>query len=216
MKILDGYCDYSRKKELETLMIRMANLSSYQSIVVDSSTLSSDEQKLLDKRQEDYYLFEAALLYIFSQPVYRERILSVFNNLSYRERSTFYSYYESFIETAVNHGFLSEYSLVLIKIKKYAQVWKRLVKIVAIVGFILCMHTITNSLFATLSFFIVLFYLREINSKLDEIGMRTKQTDLIVQKLNADLINSNLAWAKEKLFEYGWLNKNGKIVPFDS
>lgn len=38
MEIVDGYCDYSCKKELETLMVRMANLSSYQPILVDSIT----------------------------------------------------------------------------------------------------------------------------------------------------------------------------------
>ena len=113
MKIVDGYCDYSWKKELEALMVRMANLSSYQPTLVDSISLSKDEQKLFDKRQEDYYLFEAGLLYIFSQPIYIERIISVFNNLTYKERSNFYAYYKSFIETAINHGFLTEYYLIL-------------------------------------------------------------------------------------------------------
>ncbi len=99
MKIVDRYCDYSWKKELETLMIRMANLSSYQPMLVDCITLSKDEQKLFDKKQEDYYLFEAGLLYIFSKSVYLQQISSIFNNLTYKQKSNFYAYYESFLST---------------------------------------------------------------------------------------------------------------------
>lgn len=213
MKI-DRYND-AWKKELGIMMIRMANLSNYQPMIVNPITLSIDEQKLFNKRQEDYYLFEAGLLYIFSQPLYIERILSVFNNLTYKQKLNFYTYYESFNDIAIKHGFLTEYSQILKILKKDILRWKTYIEIVAVGVFLLLIRMIDNSFFITLSLFIILYYLIKINSKLGEISIYSKQTDLIVQKLNSDLINSDLAWAKEKLTESGWLNKSGKIISIE-
>lgn len=211
MKIVDGQVDYSWKKELETLMIRMANLLPYQPILTNSASLSKYEQKLFDTRQEDYYLFESGLLYIFSHPIYIERMTSVFNNLTYQEKLNFYAYYKSFMQTAINHGFLAEYSLILMALQKYKQTWIEYIKVISII----CLGFLTGPLIS-LSVLIVLLYLRDSNSTLDKMSLGNKQTDLIVQKLNSDLIKSDLDWAKEKLIEYGWLNKSGKIVSSDS
>jgi len=210
MKIVGGHNDYLFKKELKTLVLKMSNLSSYKPVISNVLILTKEEQKLLHKRQEDYYLFEAAFIYLFSQSEYVDHIRSVFNNLTYKQKTNFYGLYKSCTETAIKHGFLTDYSLILTSMEKWSIHWW----IKGIGSLLLFVSTffITKSLLITLYYFISLFYLRTIYSKMHDIDLSKKQLDLIVQKLNTDIINSHVAWAHEKLVDSGWINKNGKII----
>jgi len=150
MKIVAEHSDYSLKQELEPLIIKMANLSKYQPILVESPTLNKDKQMLFEKRQEDYYLFEASILYLFSKSAYIDHISSVFTNLTCRERSNFQAYYKSFTETATKHGFLTEYTLLLKTMHKWTLT--RYIKLIGLGVLFFLISTIFSSFLTTLYF----------------------------------------------------------------
>lgn len=210
MKIVDQYSDDSFKKELALLTTKMATLSDYQQTLVNPITPNKDYQELFNKKQEDYHLFEAGLLYIFSKPIYKDNLIYCLNTLSFQQRANFYAYYTSFSETAANQGFLSDYTAILKNLEKQTLI--NYSKIIVFAALLLSIFLITKSLFITLAGLVILSYLNIIYAKIDNISPYTKQTDLIIQKLNADAIDSNLDWAKEKLIDAGWLTKNGKII----
>ncbi|MBY0110025.1 MAG: hypothetical protein K2X90_02875 [Candidatus Babeliaceae bacterium] len=225
MKIIDGYCDYAWEKELTILMIKMANLSKYKPILVDGMTLNKEEKAAFKKAEDDYCLFKSGLLFIFSEWMYKERIAAAFKNLTLKQQSNFYAYYRSFREEALNHGFLAEYDLIMQSLKpagnKVAKAIEYLTEAIDYLvygSFLFYAYYSTNSFFITLGIFIFFYELYAIRAKiilLFDLSKKdvtnTFQADLIIRKLNSELIDDNINFAREQLIKAKWLTSEGEV-----
>lgn len=207
MQILDGLSNYFWKRELKEFMAKMANLSKYQSMIFDSFSMNDQEKEAFNKAREDYRLFEAGMLYIFSEPAYVERLVSVFNDLEYTERCNFYAYYSSFYETASRNGFLKEYYLIWQKLN--VGWWdKYFDRIMFGIGLFL-IYLATESFLITYYFYQFFSISSTILQKIHDPS--SAQMDLIVRKLYSDTIDKDLDWATKQLIKVGWLDANAHI-----
>lgn len=211
MEILDGHCDYVWGKELTALMTNMANLSKYRPIFFDSSSQVGEDRESFQKALDDYDLFKAGLVFIFFQPVYRERIAECFENLTDKQQSNFHDYYSSFGETAFNQGFSAEYVSIMQALKPIESRIVRAINYLIYGSFYYCVYYSTNSVFVTVVLFVLISFLDEIRNKTSYNEISTYQADLIIRKLNKQSIDDNIEFAKKRLIVAKWLTSEGKI-----
>lgn len=200
MKILWGYEEYLDKKELKDLMVKIANLSKYQSVVFDSIGLSDKEKKKFDLSLKDYSLSESAFIHIFINKRIHEYIPEVFKELNFSQKNNFISYYMAFRENAQHHGILTDYDKIQENINSPIA---QLLLYISYGFYIYVFYMAFNYIWIWLPISLLVAY---ISSSASSDSVK-KQNDIIISKINSELIKSNSDYAKEQLIEAKWINK---------
>ncbi len=218
MKILDGYGDYLNRKELTCLLVKIASLPKYKSFILDSD-------KAFKGLWNASYLARSSFIYIFlNKPRYIECILDAFNTLSDKQKLNFYSYYcdEDIRNSAIRYGFFSKYNMILQKLQTVApKPLFSVYKIIIIFGYIfafafylglfLLLESKLHSPLLTLMLVWILASIGQCNAQNTDVSTSIEQNDLIIQKLNYEVIEESKKWAEEELMEANWLNKEKRI-----